>query len=51
MKNYVISARIEIDIDCVNTPLQRDEELFLEQEFTKMIEDRGMKIKNMEIIC
>jgi hypothetical protein len=39
-----ITSRIEIDVDCVNTTINGNEEMFLQQEITKIIEARGMKV-------
>jgi len=47
--NYLQSARMTIEIDCVNTPMQNDEEMFLKQEISKIIEERGMKIKKIDV--
>lgn len=45
LKEYPhLTARIEIDIDCVNTSISFDEEAFLEQEIKKVIEARNMKV-------
>lgn len=41
------SARITIDVDCINTPIQKDEELFLDQEIRRLIKERGMKVREI----
>jgi len=42
-----MTGRIVIEIDCINCPIQKDEELFLEQEIRKLLDGRGMKLKRI----
>jgi len=45
--DYDMTAEIRIDVDCINMPIQKDEELFFEYELRKLIEQTGMKVKNI----
>lgn len=42
-------ARIEVDIDTGNTSMQDDEEQFIYYSIKKLIEDRGMTVKDIKI--
>ena len=44
---WAFNSRIEADIDCGNCSMTQDEANYIEQEITKLIEDRGMKIKKI----
>lgn len=38
---------LELDIDCGNYPIQKDEKLFLELAIEDLLKKRNMKIKNI----
>lgn len=42
-----MKKRITIDVDCINCPIQKDEELYLEQEIRKLFEGRGIKLNHI----
>ena len=44
---WTFNSRIEADIDCGNCSMCQDEANYIEQEITKLIEARGMKIKKI----
>lgn len=41
------SARVTIDVDCVNTPIQKDEEIYIDQEIRKIFKRCSMNVKNV----
>lgn len=45
-------AKIEIELDCGNCPIQKDEELDLKNKLFELIFNwnRGIKIKNVNIL-
>ena len=42
-------AFIKVKIDCGNTPIQKDEELWFKNEIIKLIKRRGMSVQEIQI--
>jgi len=42
---FYFTAHLELKINCGNTAMAPDEEQYIEQEFRKIIEARGMKVE------
>ena len=44
---YQMIAWIHLEVDTINCPIQRDEELFIQQEIKKVFDKTSIKLKNI----